>query len=1044
MLGRFQARYGVLRRPILFLPPPYLHMSLLRFVPLAVFTAGVFSLCGTLNSQDTVEAKSGIVPLAGKMSPHDWVKPFVPAAPQPKIVKHGDAWPVLPDGEETPPVKTPETVAPPLVGNMGPQALLPVLKSNRTVSFSGQSRSTVSEPATSQWGNTVLFTHNWDAAVSSNGGTTWTRRDPRRFATIDGGFCCDQYTVHVPVSGKQVTLWLLQYGYSSTTRKNVQRIAVYRSESELQNGTVRYWNFAPANFGYSATHWLDFPHMSYGNNYAYATTNVFRRNSNGTNTFAGSVCWRMSLTNLKTATGSLPFQYIKRTSGAATWRLAQGIKNTAYWWQLETTSRGRLYWWPENSNSISSKTIGVSSFTYITTAVSRDKSGRNFMGRASTRPLAGWVGKGVIGFGWNCMNRSGRPQPYTRFVRISESSKNKIGDYDVWNSSGCWSYPAVGVNARGDLGGVISYGQSDRYPGVCAWISDPTDTGLVANARYFATGAGGPSRNAWGDYMTVAPHPKLRNSWIGTGMAMNSTAGGNTNQIPRYVHFGRSGDVVTKPDLTVTALTSTTTSLRPLSAVTLRATVKNQGLASNTTAAYVGYYLSTNSIISTGDTFLGNLRMVAQSTNVSRVYSRTVTIPGNATPGVCYLGAYADYTARNAEELEGNNTRALRATCLTPYADLQVSGFQASPTTFKRGQRVSVQAIVRNAGNKASPACSSGYYLSTDAIITTSDRLLGVFTTPALNPNSSSTSSVASVVIPTNSPLGRCYLGAYADRLNRVVESSNRNNYRSLSVVCQDGTPDLWISALTASGTASGGGTIVVRSTTANRGTGIAPASTTGIFLSTNSTISVGDTLLAVYGVASLNPNTSSTRSTSYLVPRCYTSRTGYIGAFADVTTSVTELSETNNTRATTAVTITPYAGSGRYVEWRARVGTAALSAYGAASFRLVSGPRSANMCVVAPRNVGDWHLLLWSATPSPGISIDALTNMSLGLINGPLLPGFLQRVPASGRTYPTTNMPNVSGIGLLRIYTHSAWFDAGLTTFKGFGSNSAAALVRS
>ena len=1014
-----------------------------RFLVPGLLCTGLLALLSRaeLRAQETQihQVEHGVVHVGGTIDPEDLTKPFLPSAPQPKVEpKHGSN--PLPEGPLTGPVLTPETVAP--AEAVGPQLLTPVVRRNTQMTFTGQSRSTVSEPTCAQWNNTILYTHNWDAAVSTNGGTSWTRRDPRAFSSIDGGFCCDQWTVYAPWSGRDLCAWLLQYVYSTSTQKNTQRIVIYNSEDRMRSGAAYWYDFNPQMFGWSATHWLDFPHMIYSTNYLYMTSNVFKYVNSSTSNYAGAVCWRISLTQLK-AGGSVNFSYWKRESGARTWRLAEGSRTTAYWWQLESTSQGRLYSWTD-AGTVSSYLISLSSFTFITNATSLDLGGRNFMGRADTRPLAGWVGKGVIGFGWNCMPRSGRAQPYTRFVRINESTKAKIDDVDIWNSAGCWSYPATAVNARGDIGGVISYGQSDRYPGVVCWITDPTDTGLVSNSIYFASGSGGPSRNSWGDYMSVARHPKYPNSWIATGMAMNSTTGADTNQIPRYVWFGRSADVAVLPDLTPTTLTSSTTSLNPLSSITVTSTLLNQGEGASTSSGTVGFYLSTNDIISTGDTLLGTLALVAQSSHTSRSYSRTVTVPASATPGTCWLGSYADNGAAQSEENEGNNTRALQVTCITPIADLQVQAFQASPTTFRRSDSVAVQAIVRNAGNLASPACTSGFYLSTDSVIATTDTLLRTWTTPAIAALSSAATYQNSVVIPVTSPIGSCYLGAYADTTNTVAESSNTNNYRAQQVVCQDGIPDLVISSITAGASGIAGGTISVSVTTANTGTGIAPTSTTGVLMSTNTTISSADDILGVYSVASLNPNQTSTRGASYTLPRCFTASTAYIGAWADVNSAITELNESNNTRASAAVVFTPYSANGRYVEWRGGVGSAALGPYATAQFTLVAGPRTANMCVVAPTNIGDWHLLLWSGNPYPNLTIDAFTDLSLGLLNGPILPGHLARIPASGRTFPAMSLPNVGGVSLLTIYTHSAWFDGGFTTFKGLGSNSARMQIRS
>lgn len=998
-------------------------------------------LAGPSVAQDRLPVKSGSAPFGGTMQPADWVKPFVPSAPQPKLIEHGSRWPTLPVVAETAPLDTPPTPAPRQSSGANPLTL-PVIQANRTVKFAGQFRSTVSEPATSQFGNTLFYTHNWDAAISTNGGLAWTRRDPRRLPTVDGGFCCDQYTIHVPTPGREMTLWLLQYGYGSATQKNVQRICVYRSEADLRRGAVWWWDFSPSLFGFSATHWLDFPHMAYGSNYAYATSNVFKRNSNGSNTYAGSVCYRMSLADLKTKTGSLPFTYLAKGASSWTWRLAQGIKGTAYWWELTNSANGRLYWWPETATTITSRSIAIASYAYATGAVSRDKSGRNFMGRADSRPLAGWVGKGVIGFAWMAGAKAGRPHPYTRFIRFSESTKNRINEIDVWNAAGCWAYPATGVNSRGDVGGVIAYGQSDRYPGTTCWIMDPTDPSPVQNALYFASGAGGPLDNSWGDYMTVVPHPKYPGSWIGTGMSLDSTNGYDSNQIPRFVWFGRAADLQVKPDLTPTSLTASTTSLQPLAFVQLYSNVLNDGPGASTSAAWIGWYLSDDAVIATNDRLLGTTAMQAQAAHTGRLYQRTVQVPGNATPGLCYLGVYADHTNQNAEEFESNNTRAMPVVCKAPLADLMVSALQVTPTTFKRAQSIAVQSIVRNSGSAASTACTSAYYVSLDSLITTTDLLLTTFSTPAIAPQSTAPLDSRSTLVPRTAPLGPCYVGAYADTLNSVVESSDTNNYRSQGVVCEEGLPDLQISKISADATATGGSAILVGVTTANPGVGPAPASVTGVLLSTSATISVSDELLGSFDIGPLGSGQTATRASRFTVPRCYAPSKGYIGAWADVTSVVTEQSEVNNTGVSTVVAIAPYSGNGRYLEWQGRLGTAGVSSYAAAEFKLADGPRSASMCIVAPQHAGDFHVLFWSASRT--VALDPLSDFSFRFANTKVLKGFLGFMPASGRSYPSQNLPKLLGVPRIQIFTHSAWFDAGLTTFKGFGSNQAEAFVSS
>src|SRR5436190_21866409 len=70
--------------------------------------------------------------------------------------------------------------------------------------------SSVGEPSVAVRGNDVLFTGNWYAAISNNGGQTFRYLDPERVFKLspnNQAFCCDQ----VAISHADSLFWLLQY-----------------------------------------------------------------------------------------------------------------------------------------------------------------------------------------------------------------------------------------------------------------------------------------------------------------------------------------------------------------------------------------------------------------------------------------------------------------------------------------------------------------------------------------------------------------------------------------------------------------------------------------------------------------------------------------------------------------------------------------------------------------------------------------------------------------------------------------------------------------
>lgn len=89
------------------------------------------------------------------------------------------------------------------------------------------------------------------------------------------------------------------------------------------------------------------------------------------------------------------------------------------------------------------------------------------------------------------------------------------------------------------------------------------------------------------------------------------------------------------------------------STVNVGFTFGNQGTSSQT--FNIGFYLSTNNIISTGDLLLGTNTGASASAGAIGSFSRSLTIPSNVAPGTYYLGFMVDSAGALAENNEGNN-----------------------------------------------------------------------------------------------------------------------------------------------------------------------------------------------------------------------------------------------------------------------------------------------------------------------------------------------------------------------------------------------------
>lgn len=114
-----------------------------------------------------------------------------------------------------------------------------------------------------------------------------------------------------------------------------------------------------------------------------------------------------------------------------------------------------------------------------------------------------------------------------------------------------------------------------------------------------------------------------------------------------------------------------------------------------------------------------------------------------------------------------------------PLPDLVVTSFTA-PTTGSVGQRISgIRLEVRNRGNAQAGPFRMGFYLSSDAVISTSDRFTD-WSCTAQNGLAAGALFVCTgeIGIPLGITPGTYYLGAYADDQFAVAESNVDNNYR--------------------------------------------------------------------------------------------------------------------------------------------------------------------------------------------------------------------------------------------------------------------------
>jgi subtilase family serine protease len=121
----------------------------------------------------------------------------------------------------------------------------------------------------------------------------------------------------------------------------------------------------------------------------------------------------------------------------------------------------------------------------------------------------------------------------------------------------------------------------------------------------------------------------------------------------------------------------------------------------------------------------------------------------------------------------------------------------------------------------------------------------------------------------------------------------------TVTIVSDDIAPDLVVSSFTAPAKGAAGGTISVSDTTRNQGTGAAAASQTQFYLSRDALLDAGDPLVGTRAVDGLAIGAASTGSASLVLPDNLAAGSYFLFAKADGAAQLTEVNESNNTRAT-------------------------------------------------------------------------------------------------------------------------------------------------
>jgi subtilisin len=353
-------------------------------------------------------------------------------------------------------------------------------------------------------------------------------------------------------------------------------------------------------------------------------------------------------------------------------------------------------------------------------------------------------------------------------------------------------------------------------------------------------------------------------------------------------------DLVKVPDVAATAV-STVATCAPGTAIDVDNTVTNGSVAVGSFT--VAFYLSTDTVFDAGDVLLGSRTIASLAAGGTSRSTKSLTIPAGTARGVYRVLMLADSTGALAESNETNNVRA--TVSITVGRDVSVTA-ATTVAAAAPGQTIVVDHTVKNTGSAAiTTPFTVAFYLSTDTTFNSADVLLGSRSVSSLAAGAVS-QKLKSLVIPAGT-MGTYRILVRADSGKTLAEASEKNNTRATAAIVIG--RDLTVTVATTVASAAPGQAITVSNTVKNGPVAVG-AFTVAFYLSTNTVFDSGDVSLGSRSIASMAAAATNANTKSVTIPAGTAPGTYRILVRADSTNAVAEANESNNVRATGALTI--------------------------------------------------------------------------------------------------------------------------------------------
>lgn len=375
--------------------------------------------------------------------------------------------------------------------------------------------STVNEPSVGVRGNEILYTGNWYASFSTDGGATFAYVDPwAEFPSVNGGFCCDQVALYD--ANHDMMIWFLQYLQDGST--NTIRVAV-ATGGDIAARNWTYYDFSPPAAGGWNNEWFDYPELALSNGFLYITTNTFSTS----NFFTRAVILKISLSEL--ANGQALNYGVFSTTSFGSLRPVHGAQDVMVFAAHGSPAQLRIFEWADASATVITTDVTVTPWP--------NGARPGWTQRSDPRITGAWQSGNEIGFAWTAGAGSGFAHPHIRVAILDRNTKAVIAQPHIFSANFPYAYPAAARNADGDVGMAFHFGANPSH-------AVATLDGSGANRSWdivtTVLGTDSPNDNKWGDYGAVRPDPLRSDGFVATGYTLQG-GGARTDIEPLLVRF---------------------------------------------------------------------------------------------------------------------------------------------------------------------------------------------------------------------------------------------------------------------------------------------------------------------------------------------------------------------------------------------------------------------------------------------------------------------------------------------------------------------------